>query len=237
MRTSFLPLLSLLASTVQAQGARLEPSDGEPRIVVTVTRTARVAPDRAIVYLLVDGSGETPADAAQRASQKVQAVSNAIRQSGVAIEAMSVLPYGVMPAPNLTGYPGASAQTSYIARFAVRAQLIKLDQITALTATAMTAGAGSASAPVFEASAADSARRSRYTDALNAAKQDAEALASALGGHLGSLIEVTTTGLLGQGFSSPYINFMNRFEMGGQTQSPDVQVSATVTVRYRYIPR
>jgi uncharacterized protein YggE len=105
-----------------------------------------------------------------------------------------------------------------------------------MAATAIAAGAGSSAAPMFEASAADSARRARFTEALAAAKQDAEALATALGGRLGALIEVSTTSAPGPG-TSPYINFMNRFEMGGPTQSPDVQISATVTARYRFIPR
>lgn len=229
-------LLGLLATNVSAQGARLETSDGEPRVVVSVTRTARISPDRATVYLLVEGSGETPADAAQRAGQKLQAVTTAVRQSGIAIESAAALPYGVSPAPNLNGYPGASTQTSYVARFALRVQLTKLEQILSLTATAMTAGAGSASAPVFEASAADSARRARFAEALATARQDAEALASSLGGRLGGLIEVSSSGMVGQGISSPYISFMNRYDMSGQTQSPDVHVSATVTVRYRFIP-
>ena len=237
MRLALVPLVGLLASNVSAQGARLETSDGDPRVVVSVTRTARITPDRATVYLLVEGSGETPADAAQRAGQKLQAVTAALRQSGTAIESATAFPYGVSPAPNLNGYPGAATQTSFVARFALRVHLTKLEQILSLTATAISAGAGSASAPVFEASAADSARRTRFAEALAAARQDAETLAGSLGGRLGALIEVSSSGSLGQGISSPYISFMNRYDMGGQTQTPDVQVSASVTVRYRFIPK
>ena len=237
MRIPLLPLLVFLSGTAQAQGARMDTSDGEPRIVVTVTKSARIIPDRATLYFLVEGTGETPGDAAQRASQKLESVTGALGQGGSSAETISVLPYGVMPAPNLRGYPGATTEASYVARFAVRAQLTRLDQITPLAATAITAGAGSSAAPAFESSGADSARRVRFTEALAAAKQDAEALASALGGRLGALIEVSTTGMPGPGTLPPYISFMNRFEMGGPTQSPDVQISATVTARYRFIPR
>lgn len=237
MRLTLVAVLFLIPTTAHAQGARLDTSDGEPRIVVTTTRTARVTPDRATVYILVEGTGETPPDAAQRASQKLQAVTTAIRQGGIAIEGASAVPYGVTNAPNLNGYPGAANQTSYIARFAIRVQLTKLDQIVALTATAIAAGAGSAAAPVFEASAVDSARRARIAEALALARQDAEALASSLGGRLGPLIEASSSGTLGQNFGSPYISFANRHDMGGQTQAPDVQVTASVTVRYRFLPK
>lgn len=237
VQLSFCLLLTLLPVTIQAQGARLEMSDGEPRIVVTATRSARIVPDRATVYILVEGSGESPPDAAQRASQKLQAVSSAIRQAGLAVDAASAMPYGVTPAPNLNGYPGASAQASYVARFAIRVQLARLDQITPLAAAAITAGASSSSAPLFEASTADSARRVRFTEALATAKQDAEALASALGGRLGALIEVATTGAPAHGGPSGFMSFVNRYDYGSPTQSPDVQVSATVTVRYRFVPK
>lgn len=236
MRLRMMPLALLAVGTVQAQGGRLESIDGEPRIVVSSTKSAKVAADRATVYLLVEGVGESPSDAAQRAGLKVQSVTNAIRQAGMA-EAPTVVPYGVTPAPNLNNYPGGAGQSAYVARFAVRVQVTKLDQITPLAAAAIAAGASSSATPQFEASTADAERRARFSDALAAARQDAEVLAGVLGGRLGALIEVSSSGSSNQQFSTPYISFQARYDMGGQSQVPEVQVMASVTVRYRFIPK
>jgi uncharacterized protein YggE len=111
-----------------------------------------------------------------------------------------------------------------------------VDQISAIASTAIAAGAGGASPPVFESSNAESIRRSKYTEALAQARRDAEALATALGGKLGSIIEVTSTGNLNPGNNNQFISFINRYDYSGPTSSPDVFVSATVTVRYHFIP-
>ncbi len=237
MRARLLAVVVALPAVAHAQGARLESPDGEPRIVVTITRTARVAPDRALLYFVVEGTGESPAEAAQRGGQKLQAVISAIRQAGTPVESANALPYGVSPAPNINGFPGSSAQTSYIARFVIRIQPTRVDQLTALAVAAIAAGGSSVSPPVFETSAADSVRRARYAEALTQARQDAEALAGALGGRLGAVLEVSSSAGPGSGGNSGYLSFGNRYDFSGPIQSPDVIVSASVTVRYRFLPR
>jgi uncharacterized protein YggE len=226
----------MLPAAAIAQNARLESTDPEPRIVSTATRTARIAPDRVTLYLMIEGTGESPAEASQRATQKLQAVTAAVQQFASGRDAISTVPYGVSPAQNLPGYPGAGSQTSFLARYVIRVQPARVDQTTSLASAAIAAGASAASPPAFEASSADSVRRLRYAEALSQARRDAEMLATALGGRLGSVIEVTSTGGFNQGGSPNYVSFMNRYEFAGPMQPPDVQVNATVTVRYRFIP-
>jgi len=146
------------------------------------------------------------------------------------------VPYGVSPAQNIPGYPGSSSQTSFLARYVLRIQPSRLDQTTSLAAAATAAGARATSPPVFEASAADSVRRLRYAEALAQARRDAEAIAATLGGHLGPVIEVSTTGGFNSGGNNSFVNFMNSYEFVGPVQSPEVVVNATVTVRYRFVP-
>ena len=236
MRKSLAAILTLLPVTAFGQSARLEAADPEPRIVVTATRTVRIAPDRVTLYVTIEGSGESPAEAAQRAAQKLQAVTSALQPFAAAREAISTAPYGVSPTPNVNGFPGSSSQTSFLARYVVRVQPSRIDQITPLATAAIAAGASAASLPVFEATTADSVRRIRYAEALSQARRDAEALAAALGGKLGAVLEVSSNGGPGQSGNQSYVSFMNRYEFGGPVQPPDVLVSATVTVRYRFIP-
>jgi uncharacterized protein YggE len=237
MRNSMVAVLAILPALAQGQSARMDASDPEPRIVVTATRTTRIAPDRFVLYVTVEGSGETPAEAAKRGAQKLQAVTAAL-QPFSGREAIVSVPYGVSPAPNINGFPGSSAQTSYLARYVLRVQPGRVDQITPLAVAAIAAGASSASPPTFEATGADSARRQRYGEALTQARRDAEALAAALGGRLGAVIEVSSNNIT-PGFSSSngYISFMSGYEFRGPVPPPDVVVSATVTVRYRFIPQ
>jgi uncharacterized protein YggE len=237
MRNSLMAVLAVLPALAQGQGARTDAGDPEPRIVVTATRTTRIAPDRAALYVTVEGSGETPAEAAQRGAQKMQAVTAALQPFSGRDGVVSV-PYGVSPAPNINGFPGASSQSSFIARYVLRVQPGRVDQITPLAVAAIAAGASSASPPTFEASGADSARRQRYGEALAQARRDAEALATALGGRLGPVIEISSnSGPQGFQNSSNYLNFISGYEFRGPVPPPDIVVTATVMVRYRFIPQ
>ncbi|HEX9084400.1 MAG TPA: SIMPL domain-containing protein, partial [Gemmatimonadaceae bacterium] len=219
MRNSIVMALAMLPSLAQGQGARMDASDPEPRIVVTATRTTRMAPDRAALYITVEGSGETPTEAARRASQKLQAVTTALQPFGGGSDAIVSVPYGVAPAPNGNGFPGSSSQTSFIARYVLRVQPSRIDQITPLAVAAIAAGASSATPPTFEASGADSAKRQRYGEALAQARRDAEALATALGGRLGAVIEVSSNNSP-QGFqnSPAFVNFISGYEFRGPVQ-------------------
>jgi uncharacterized protein YggE len=226
-------LLALVPTALFAQNSRLDTSDGEPRIVVTATKTGRAVPDKVTMYVTVEGSGETTSGAVQRANEKLQSVTAAIRSLS-APDGIQSMPYGVSPAPNVNGYPGAPTQTSYVSRYVIRVQPKSIDQITALASAAIAAGASMATPPTFEALSADSVRRVRYTEALAQARRDAEVLAAALGGRLGSIIEVSSSGTPNQVFGQPSFSFRS-YEYMGPAPSPDVIVAATVTVRYRFV--
>jgi uncharacterized protein YggE len=236
MRKTIAVLLTFLPAIALGQGAQIESADQAPRIVATATRTTRIAPDRATLYLMIEGSGETPAEASQRAAQKLQSVTSAITGLAATQGAISSLPYGVSPTPALNGYPGSSSQTSYVARYILHVQPTHLDQASAIAAAAIAAGASATSPPFFESSATDSARRVLYTEALLQARHDAEALAAALGGHLGAVVEVSSSGGSNQINSASFLSFLNRYEIAGPMPQPEVVVNATITVRYRFIP-
>ena len=187
------------------------------------------------MYVTVESNGESPGDATQRANTKLQAVMTAIRSLVTGNDAVATMPYGVTLAPNINGFPG-SAPGSYLARHVVRVQPRGVDQISAIASAAIAAGAGGTSPPVFESSATDSIRRAKYAEALAQARRDAEALAAALGGKLGAVIEVTSAGNLNQANSNQFVSFLNRYDYTGPTPAPDVLVTATVTVRYHFIP-
>jgi uncharacterized protein YggE len=147
------------------------------------------------------------------------------------------VPIGVTPTGSINPYQPSGVPTTYTARFVVRVQSARMDQVAGLAAALVTAGATSAVASQFEYSAADSVRRILYASALDQARRDAEALASALGGRLGQVLEATSNAPSVVPSGPPYVALSSSINVGGATPSPDVTVTATASVRYRFVPR
>jgi hypothetical protein len=232
MRYTALVLLILFPTLSTAQGARVE-DDGIPRVSATATRMARLAPDRVTVYAVVEGAAESAPEAAQRAERKLQTVAEAVKQLGARVEVLGTMPYGVMPAPNYGGYPGQTTSNPFVARYVMRVQPARVDQLMNVSSALMAAGVSVLTPPSFEAASADSARRAKFSEALAQARADAEALAAGLGMRLGALIEVIGNPGPQQGFGQQFVGFGRGFDMTGPGQPPEVTVTASVTVRYR----
>lgn len=226
----------LLTPAVMFSQARVVEDDGGARVIASATKVARLAADRTSFYAVIEGTGETSTDAAARAERKLQTVLEAARQSSARADLSPAVPYGVMPAPNYGGYPGQPSQNPFVARYVVRVQAMRNDQLMSLSAALVAAGA-TVSLPQFEAQAADSARRARFSEALAQARADAEALAAAMGMRLGALIEVSSSGGPGANFGNQFVSLGRPFDMSGSAPPPEVVVTSNVTVRYRLLPR
>jgi uncharacterized protein YggE len=222
-----LVVLALSPAVVQAQTIR------DSTISVSATKVTRIVPDRATMYVLVEGSAETPSDAVTRAETKLKAVSEALKTLGSSAEPDRAITYSVGPTPQPNVYPGAGVPQSNISRAVLRVSMNRVDQIARVAAGALAAGASGVSTITFESTVADSVRRSRMTEALAVARADALALATALNGKLGGLVDVTSTaGNIG--FAGPaMLNFETRFMQ--PTQVPEVTITTSVIVRYRLI--
>lgn len=220
--------LALIPFSAHAQISR------DSIIAVTATRTTRIVPDRASLFVIVEGTAETAADAVARVDTKLKGVSDALRGFAARAEVDRPIAYSVGPTPNPNGYPVSQGPATNTARALIRVSTNRTDQIAGLVAAALGAGAANSSALTFESSAADSVRRTRIAEALNAAKGDAETLARALGGHLGAVVDVGVGGG-GPSFTQPnYIVLDTRFS-GGQTPAPEIVITTSVTVRYRLL--
>jgi len=222
-----LVVLALSPAVVQAQTIR------DSTISVSATKITRIVPDRATMYVLVEGSAETPSDAVTRAETKLKAVSEALKTLGSSAEPDRAITYSVGPTPQPNVYPGAAVPQSNISRAVLRVSMNRVDQIARVAAGALAAGASGVSTITFESTVADSVRRSRMTEVLAVARADALALATALNGKLGGLVDVTSTaGNIG--FAGPaMLNFETRFMQ--PTQVPEVTITTSINVRYRLI--
>ena len=227
MRRIVLALATLCPLPLLAQTPR------DSVISVSAFRTTRVTPDRAALYLIVEGTAETAADAIARVDVKLKAVTDALKSFGARVRLDPPVSYGVGPTPSPNGYPSPSTPPTSLARSVMRAQLDRLDQLAPVVAAAIAAGAATISTLSFESSVADSVRRARINEAIGVARLDAEAIATSLGGRLGSLVSVSTTGNPFGFQSSSTLAFDARFVQ--QAQTPDIQVTTSVTVQFRIV--
>jgi uncharacterized protein YggE len=221
-------VLTLLPLSMQAQVIQ---AFRDSVVTVTASRNSRILADRASLYVVVEGTAETAPDAVARVETKLKAVSAALKGFGSRLEVDAPIAYAVGATPLPNGFPGVASPASNIARSVIRVQLIRPAEVA--NVVALSAGAASSSALTFESSVADSARRARIAEALAAARMDAEAIAQALGAHLGALVDVSTTGG-NPGFQGQNtLSFDNRFTQ--PTMPPEIAINTSVTVRYRLI--
>ena len=225
MRLTLLAL-ALLPAALHAQVTR------DSVILVSSSRTTRLVPDRASLYVVVEGTAETAADAVARVQTKLKGVSDALRAFTARLEIDPPVAYSVGPTPPLNGYPIGPGPGTQLARTVIRVQGLRTDQVTNLITAVLGAGAASTSALIFESTVADSVRRVRLSEALTTAKADAESMAQALGGRLGALVDASSTS--SPVFTQPTtLSFDSRF--GSQSYAPEVNITVSVTMRYRLI--
>lgn len=225
MRLRFL-LLAALPAPLLAQTPR------DSVITISTTRSAKIAPDRVSLYLVVEGTAETPADAIARVETKLKAIAEALKTFGSRVKLDPPVAYGVGPNVTGGGYPSGAPSTN-VARSVVRAQLNGTEQTAQIVAAAIGAGAANSSSLTFESSVADSVRRARIGEALGVARVDAEAIASSLGGRLGSLVSASSSGGPFSYQGPTTLNFDNRF--GQQVQPPEIMLNVSVSVQYRLV--
>jgi uncharacterized protein YggE len=221
-------LLAAVPVTLNAQVVR------DSIITVTASRTARIAADRASLYVTLEGTAETATDAIARVDTKIKGVTDALKALGARVVFEPPIAYSVGPTPAPNGFPGVATPASNLARTVIRVNVSGSEHLAHIIAAVLGAGAVSTSSVTFEATAADSVRRTRMAEALAVARLDAAAIAASLGGQLGALVDVSTTGNLLTGFQQPTVlNFDNRF--GQQSMAPEVAITTNVTVRYRLV--
>ena len=217
----------LVPVVLPAQGFR------DSTISITTTRSIRVAPDRATMYLLVEGSAETPRDAVARVETKLKAVTDAVNALTPRpdVDRPMIISTGPTPPPNM--YPAPAGPPTHLSRAVIRVQMNRIDQIAQVGAAALTAGAAGVSSITFQSSVADSIRRARATDAIAVARADATALATALEGRLGTLIDLSSTGPTFDYYGPTQLNFDGRFFQPPQV--PEINIVATVSIRYKLL--
>ena len=228
--------LFMAASSAKAQ----EPARPTvPQILTSASAEVRVTPDKATISIGVQSRATTAAAAATQNAQKQRAIIDAIKAKGVAAEQISTSSFNVFP-ETVYDREGRAAPrtTSYRVDNVVNVDLRRMDLVGPVIDASLTAGANQINSLQFGVQNADSARRAALTAAVTKARADADAIARAAGGILGSLIEVQASDFQ----DSPIpLGARARIAATAEMQTPVEpgleSIRATVTVRWQFLSR
>ena len=162
------------------------------QVVASASGEARLTPDRAAVYIGVQTRAATAAVAARDNAQRQRAIIDTIVALGVSREQISTESYNVSPEMQYDRDGQRATVTGYVVSNVVRVELRRTDQVASVIDAALAKRANQINSLDFFSSNIDVARRQALADAIAKARGDADAMARAAGGTLGSLIEVTT---------------------------------------------
>ena len=196
MRTSVrvVPVLAslLVPSLVFAQVATQATTQPQPPyIAASAMGESRVTPDRAVIQVTVDARSSSAGAAGAELRTKQESVTEAIKATGVAPAQLRTTTYRVAPeyaepekgkAPKITGYRATNT---------IRVEVRSVDNIGKVIDAALGAGATVIPSMSLFSSNTDAARREAVQQAVTKARGEAEIAATAAGGTLGNMIEMT----------------------------------------------
>jgi uncharacterized protein len=167
--------------------AAQEEAERARTITVSATATVEREPERARVLLAVESSAPTAREAAQQNAALMQRVLDAVRRAGVPAEEIRTVSYELRPEyarpePQRQDPPRI---VSYRAINMVQVRVDPMAQVGAVIDAALGAGANRVSSLTFELRDTDAARLAALQLAVQSARRQAEAVASAAGQRLG----------------------------------------------------
>ncbi len=226
------------SSTMSAQSGAVPPNPPPPHVAATAVGEARVTPDRAMLHVAVESQGESAAAAAAANAAKQTKVIDAVKATGVAQAQIRTSGYNVHPeythdgkrAPRVTGYRATNT---------VQVEIRTIADVGKVIDAALGAGATNIGSLQLYPSNTEAARREAVQQAVAKARTEAETGATAAGGSLGTLLELTIDPI---GLPQP----LGRVMMAGAasvnmaTPTPietgESVVTAVVRVRWQFVP-
>ena len=238
MRT-WLPVLTSLGLAVRVpaqQPVAVQPLP--PQIVVSGAGETRVTPDRAVINVGVYSRATTAAAAARENARKQQAIIDTLRALGIPREQIATTQFNVSPEMRHIQQTGRNEITGYAVSNTVRVEIRQLEQVAGAIDAALAKGANQINSLDFVVHNADEPRRRALAQAIERARADAEAMARAAGGSLGTLLELST------GYT-PIPVARRDMAMAARVQMADVAtpieageetIRAVVTARWQFVP-
>ena len=176
------------------------------------------------------------ADASNRNARILQSLLDSLGQAGFPRDSLKTIAFAVGPDID---YEHGNKVTGYEATAAVRLVVHDLTRIGQSIDVSLAAGATDLSDIVFESDSVEIGRRRALGEALAKARSDAEALATAAGGSLGRVLEVSTLGGFGYG-SGVRLAAVSVTGVAGRSgpaiMPRDVVVQVSIQARWEFVP-
>src|SRR5437879_919465 len=226
-------ILPLLLALVAGSAAAEAPARAvTPQIVTQGTGEVRVMPDRAIVRFGVQLDAADARTAQGRVSEAMQGVIQALRrlnipENRIGTERLGLSPVYEQPPPGREGRPRLAG---YRAANVVRVELDDLARLGPVIDAAVGAGANEVQGIQFAVASEAPYRTQALRKASAEARTKAQAIAEALGVHLGTLLEASEGGV--EVTPPPSVFFYRGANAGTPIQPGEMTVRATVTVHY-----
>ena len=236
---SVLPAFVALGAAVPvtAQTGTTTPPPQPPSISTSAVGETTVVPDRAVLSVAVESQGTTAAAAGAENAKLQTKVIDAVKAAGVAAAQIRTVGYNVFPvyaqaegkAPRVTGYRAHNT---------VQVEIRTLESVGKVIDAVLAAGATNLGGLSLYPSNTDAARREALQKAVAKARSDAEAAATAAGGSLGALLELST-----EQYGNPQPIMMRQAmadsrAMAAPTpvEAGEMTIQAMVHVRWQFIP-
>ena len=238
MRTSLLPLLTLVASLVAgAIGLPAPARADQPRtIVVSGDGEASARPDMANLSFAIEVHAKTATEAASRNAEVAQKVTDALKAKLGDKGKVSTGGYSLSPdyQQHQNGGVNMAIIVGYNAQNTISVETPAMDLLGELIDAGIAAGANRVNSLDFTLKNDTKARAEALANASHDAQQQAQALAASLGVRLGRIITASTEGqprpiALRRG------TFAQAAEMASfktPVEAGDITVSATVYLTY-----
>lgn len=230
-------LTSLTVSLVALLTQAPSPSPRAAAEILTAgSGEATLSPQRAVLRIGMTSHAAKAADASSRNARILQSVLDSLARSGFPRDSLKTVAFEV--GPNID-YEHGGKVTGYDATAAVRLVIHDLTRIGQIIDVSLAAGATDLSDITFESDSVEMGRRRALGEALAEARSDAEALATAAGGSLGRLLEVSTRVGFGYGssgmLSAVVVTGVAR-RAGPAIMPRDVVVQESVQARWEFVP-
>lgn len=231
----------MTAANVRAQQGPV-PNAFAPEISTMARGEVRVAADRAWVNFAIDTRNASAAEAGRQNSQKTVALIDALKKAGV--EQSDIVTSGYNVSQNYENEGNRGMRPSgFIARNSIRVTVSKVENVGRFIDAGLAGGAMQVSVMQLGPTDTNDARRRALALAVADARRDAETMASAAGGSLGRLIQLTSfsatnpmmremdfnqvvaTGAVSGGYNGP-TPFSAR----------EITIAATATARWEFVP-
>jgi uncharacterized protein YggE len=184
-------VLAIIAGfAVNALAQDGSPTTGKPARTITVSSTATVneTPDEAVVTFGVTSSDADSAVAISQNAKDMQAVLDALEANGVDEKDIQTLNVGLAQHTMDRGKP--SQHTVYVASNSIQVTIHDLSSIGQQIDTTVAAGADSVRGVQFQVSDPNKVRTDALTEAVNGAREKADALAAAAGARVVRVVTI-----------------------------------------------